>query len=122
MLVKGGKPPILKLKKMRKIKNTTKKIKFEEISIEGDKGQSIESQLREVMNNETTQGITETSPIIYTERKEGVLPEYNIRTDIWEVARKAMGTVSGKYRHDRMERLKGTELQKPNESEVTKAS
>lgn len=107
---------------MRTIKHTSKKIKFDEISIEGDKGQSIESQLRDIMNNETTTGITETSPIIYTERKDGVLPEYNIRTDVWEIAREAMGTVSGKYRHDRMERLKGTEIQQPKETEEPKAS
>ena len=30
------------------------------------------------------------APIIYTERKDGVLPAYDIRTDRWEIAQKAM--------------------------------
>lgn len=34
-----------------------------------------------------------TSPLIYTERKDGVLPEYDIRTDKWDVAATAMNVV-----------------------------
>ena len=30
------------------------------------------------------------APIIYTERKDGVLPAYDIRTDRWEIAQEAM--------------------------------
>lgn len=33
--------------------------------------------------------IDETAPIIYTEKRNGVLPDYNIRTDRFEVAREA---------------------------------
>lgn len=33
-------------------------------------------------------------PIIYTARKDGVKPEYDIRTDRWEIAQKAMNYVA----------------------------
>lgn len=38
-----------------------------------------------------------TSPIIYTERKDGVLPEYDIRTDRFEIAQEAMNKISKTY-------------------------
>lgn len=33
-------------------------------------------------------------PMIYTERGEGIKPEYNIRTDRWEIAQHAMKHVN----------------------------
>lgn len=33
-------------------------------------------------------------PMIYTERKDGVKPEHDIRTDRWEIAQRAMKHVS----------------------------
>ena len=38
-------------------------------------------------NNEP---ITDGAPIIYTEKKDGVLPQYDIRTDKWDIAQTAM--------------------------------
>lgn len=35
----------------------------------------------------------ELAPRIFTERKDGVLPDYNIRTDRWEYAAEAMDAV-----------------------------
>ena len=43
------------------------------------------------MNN--NEPISEGSPLIYTERKEGVLPGYDVRTDRFEVAVDAMDKV-----------------------------
>ena len=37
--------------------------------------------------------ITDGAPIIYTERKEGVIPAYDVRTDRFEIAVEAMGKV-----------------------------
>lgn len=51
-------------------------------------GESIETKVeRVVQNNEPIQDGAE---IIYTEKKEGVQAQYNIRTDKWEVAQEAM--------------------------------
>jgi len=55
-------------------------------------GESIEEKVRKVTADNTT--IEAISPMIYTERKDGVLPEYNIRTDKWDIAQQAMNTIA----------------------------
>lgn len=55
-------------------------------------GETIEEKIRRITNNK--EPITDGAPITYTERKDGVKPEYNIRTDRWELAVDAMDTVS----------------------------
>lgn len=60
---------------------------------ESYEGESIEEKIEKMLaNNEPLESI---SPMIYTERKDGVLPEYDIRTDRFEIAREAMTKVSG---------------------------
>lgn len=59
--------------------------------------QSYEAEPLEVTmrrNVLTAEPIQSTAPQIFTERKEGVRPEYDIRTDRMEVAREAMDAVS----------------------------
>lgn len=55
-------------------------------------GQSIEEMLRQ--QTETKAPIDNVSPMIYTERKDGVHPEYDIRTDRFEIAIDAMDKFS----------------------------
>jgi len=47
-------------------------------------GETIEEKVRRI----TQQGepITDGAPLIYPDKKEGVLPEHDIRTDRWEIA------------------------------------
>ena len=47
-------------------------------------GELIEQKIDIIMT--LNEPITDGAPIIYTERKHGVLPEYNIRTDRWDIA------------------------------------
>jgi len=51
-------------------------------------GETIETKMRRVTNNK--EPITDGAPIIYTERKDGVNPGYNIRTDKWDIMVDAM--------------------------------
>lgn len=55
-------------------------------------GESIEQKMARVMQN--NEPIEDTAPLEYTERKDGVLAEYDIRTDRFEVARIAMDKVN----------------------------
>ena len=55
---------------------------------EFQEGESIENKVRRITEN--NEPITDGAPIIYTNREDGVLPAYNIRTDRWEVAQAAM--------------------------------
>ena len=55
-------------------------------------GEPIEEKVRRITQN--NEPIEDGAPIIYTERKNGVNPAYNIRTDKWEIAQQAMQTVN----------------------------
>lgn len=72
-------------------------------------GQSIEDKVRTATS--TKAPIEAISPMIYTERKDGVIPDHNIRTDKWEIAQQAMDTISKGVREKRQERMNAD---KPN--------
>ncbi len=55
-------------------------------------GETIENKIERLVNNK--EPITDGAPEIFTERKEGVISAYNIRTDRWEIAADAMDAVS----------------------------
>lgn len=56
------------------------------------KGETIEEKVRRMVNNK--EPIKDTGPLNYTERKDGVLPQYNIRTDRMELALDAMSVAA----------------------------
>lgn len=55
------------------------------------KGESIEAKIRRIMTNK--EGISDGAERIYTERKDGVDPGMNIRTDRFEIAVDAMDKI-----------------------------
>lgn len=59
---------------------------------EFQEGESIEYKVRRITEN--NEPITDGAPIIYTNREDGVLPAYNIRTDRWDIAQAAMDAVN----------------------------
>lgn len=59
---------------------------------EFQKGESIEDKVKRITEN--NEPITDGAPIIYTNREDGVLPAYNIRTDRWDIAQAAMDAVN----------------------------
>ncbi len=67
------------------VKSTIKSVKVTE-------GESIEEKVFRMVHNK--EAITDGAPEIFTERKDGVLAGYNIRTDRFEVAAEAMDTIS----------------------------
>lgn len=73
---------------------------------------TIEQKIEKIMN--AKEPIDETAPIIYTERKKGVQPEYNIRTDRFEIALEAMDKVSKSYQAQREERMKENSEKNPS--------
>lgn len=72
-----------------------KKPKFKNFSTIGgcttQEGETIEEKVRRIENNK--EPITDGAPIIFTEKKDGVLPAYNIRADRWDIAVETMDTV-----------------------------
>lgn len=57
-------------------------------SVESFEGESIEKKVSKLLEN--NEPITDGAPIIFTEKKDGVLPQYDIRTDKWGIAQSAM--------------------------------
>lgn len=59
---------------------------------ESYEGESIEYKIQRLVKNK--EPLDGSVPLTYTERKDGVKPELNIRTDRWEIAADAMDKVS----------------------------
>ena len=55
-------------------------------------GESIETKCARVL--ESGEAITDTAPIIYTAKEDGVLPAYNIRTDRFDIAMDAYDKIT----------------------------
>ena len=61
-------------------------------SVETQEGESIETKCARVLQDK--EPITDTAPIIYTAKEDGVLPAYNIRTDRFDVAMDAYDKIT----------------------------
>ena len=70
-----------------------KAVKSQLKSVECVEGEPIEHKIERIVSNK--EPITDGAPSIFTERKDGVISAYNIRTDRWEIASEAMDKVSG---------------------------
>ena len=53
--------------------------------------ETIETKVARITQNK--EPITDSAPIIFTEKKDGVLPAYNIRTDRFDIALEAMDKI-----------------------------
>jgi len=72
-----------------------KKTQFNDTSLnvnESLEGETLETKMERVTTNK--EPIKDGAPLIYTERKDGVQPGYNIRTDRFEIAVEAMDKVT----------------------------
>ena len=74
--------------KYAKVKNNNGRLK----SIEIYEGESIETKCARILQNK--EPITDTAPIIYTAKEDGVLPAYNIRTDRFDIAMDAYDKIT----------------------------
>lgn len=70
-------------------------------------GETIEMKIERIVNNK--EPIKDGAPLIYIDRREGVRPSTNIRTDRFEVALDATDKIARSYKARREERAKATE-------------
>ena len=75
-------------------------IKIDTIFVDGT---PIEKQIANAMS--VQEPIDNSSPIQFTKRSDGVLPDFDIRTDKWEIAQKAMTAVADKVRQNRISKM-----------------
>lgn len=69
---------------------------------EAIEGETLETKVERMLANK--EKIEGESPLIYSERKDGILAGHNIRTDRFEVAIEAMDKVAGSRQAKREER------------------
>lgn len=97
------------------------KDKHNMISVETYQGESIERKVQRIV--EENEPIEDGAPIIFQERADGVKPEYNIRTDRWDVAIEAMDKVSAeelsKYTRSQGQPGEEINLKKEQKADVT---
>ncbi len=97
-----------------------KKTKANKTSLRVNKsyeGESIEHKINRIVNNK--EPIKDGAPLIYTDRKDGVKAEYDIRTDRFEVALEAMGAVDKTYKAQREQRIGERTFDTMNQEEQT---
>lgn len=69
----------------------------------GYAGETLEQKINRIVNNK--EPIKDGAPLIYQERKEGINPDYDIRTDRMEVAVEAMDKVARAHHAKRDNRI-----------------
>ena len=115
VLYAGGAHPInalfINLKQKTMYKHNTLPKTTIEIN-EDYEGERIEEKVERIMTN--NEPISDGAPLIYTERKDGIMPEYNVKTDRWDVAIDAMDYVSKSQLAKREELKKMGEESKTN--------
>lgn len=65
---------------------------FNQFKLPHLEGETLEEKVRRILDE--NEPIKDGAPIIYTEKKDGVRPEFNIRADKWDIAIQAMDKVS----------------------------
>ena len=74
--------------------------------LETREGETIETKVRRIMSN--NEPIHDEAPLIYTERKDGINPDYDIRSDRFDFALDAMSKIEKSKRAERENRHKLT--------------
>ena len=81
-------------------------------------GETIEEKVRRLTT--TNEPVSDGVNLIYTEKKDGVRPEFNIRTDKWEIAQNAM-TKAAKQEIAKGKSVEGTDMEKKDDNTETPA-
>ena len=77
---------------MLRKKRLTRYNPFKEFPTKDEEGESILTKIRRILDE--NEPLTDGAPLIYTPKEDGVRPEYDIRTDKWQIAIDAMDRVN----------------------------
>ena len=97
------------VKKTKKMYKVNKRSKTTMTSVETVEGETLEQKIERIVSNK--EPISDGAPEVFTERKDGVLSAYNIRTDRWEIACEAMDKVAGSVQAKRENKGKVKDMQ-----------
>lgn len=104
----------MKKENIKKFRNAEEKIFPDKNTYEGE---SIEEKTARITEN--NEPITDGAPLVYTKRSDGVLAQYDVRTDKWDLALEKMQYVNetkkNKIKESMSKQLTKTEEQKQEE-------
>ena len=83
---------------------------------QSSKGESIELKIARILANK--EKVTDAAPKLYTERKDGVQPEYDIRHDKWDAAAEAADLTAELKKKSREKRTLGEQAKENMEIEA----
>lgn len=73
-------------------KGLTRYNPFDEFPTTYEEGENILTKVRRILDE--NEPLTDGAPLIYTPKEDGVKPEFDIRTDKWQIAINAMDRVN----------------------------
>lgn len=77
---------------MLRKKGLTRYNPFKEFPTKYEEGENILTKVRRILDE--NEPLTDGAPLIYTPKEDGVKPEFDIRTDKWQIAINAMDRVN----------------------------
>lgn len=77
---------------MLRKKRLTRYNPFKDFPTTYEEGENILTKVRRILDE--NEPLTDGAPLIYTPKEDGVKPEYDIRTDKWQIAINAMDRVN----------------------------
>lgn len=90
-------------------------LKYNEHYIADKECETITEKVARITEN--NEPISDGVQMIYTPRKDGVMKQFNIRTDKWDIAQEAMERVATAKRGTIQKKLKGTEAPEKQEKQ-----
>lgn len=98
------------MKTINKIRNNN----FPVRETQDEEGELLITKINRILDE--NEPLTDGAPLIYTPKNRGVIPEYNIRTDKWEIAMKAMDRVSEYKLSEYMKKTEGPDTPETEEN------
>lgn len=99
-------------------KGLTRYNPFKEFPTEYEEGENILTKVRRILDE--NEPLTDGAPLIYTPKADGVKPEFDIRTDKWQIAINAMDKVNAYKLSDYTKNGRNPEMkEEEKESEST---
>lgn len=97
-------------------KGLTRYNPFKEFPTKYEEGENILTKVRRILDE--NEPLTDGAPLIYTPKEDGVKPEYDIRTDKWQIAINAMDRVNAYKLSDYTKNGKNPELKEKAEEKA----
>ena len=95
---------------MLRKKGLTRYNPFKEFPTEYEEGENILTKVRRILDE--NEPLTDRAPLIYTPKEDGVKPEFDIRTDKWQIAINAMDRVNAYKLSDYTKKGQNPEMKK----------